>query len=487
MLKEVRTRYAPSPTGYMHIGNLRSAIFEYLAARAKGGKFILRIEDTDQARLVEGAVDVIYNTLAAIGITHDEGPDVGGDYGPYVQSERKHLYLPYALELVEKGHAYHCFCKKDRLDALREEAQSAGKQFKYDRHCLNLSSEEVQEKLASGNEFVIRQLMPDTGTTTYYDEVFGNLTFDNSTLEDQILIKSDGFPTYNFANVIDDHTMNITHILRGSEYLSSTPKFVHLYNAFGWDIPTFVHLPLVVKSDGSKISKRNGDAMFQDMIDAGYLPEAILNYTVLLGWSPGDEREFFTLQELEQVFDIKGISKSPSTLDYNKLKWMNGEYIRKLDLEGFTRIAAPWIKDGIGNLELDYGKIAAMIQKRTNLLGDIPDSVSFLKEINSIDPELYNHKKMQCDPLAALDLLPEAYKTLEAITEWEHNAIYDTLSAKALELGIKNGKIMWPVRVALTSRPVTPGGAIEIAEILGKKETLDRINIAIKQLEELNG
>jgi glutamyl-tRNA synthetase len=487
MFKEVRTRYAPSPTGYMHIGNLRSAIFEYLAAKAKGGKFILRIEDTDQARLVEGAVDVIYNTLAAIGITHDEGPDVGGEYGPYVQSERKHLYLPYARELVEKGHAYYCFCKKDRLDVLREEAQILGKQFKYDRHCLYLTADEIQEKLDTGEEYVIRQLMPDSGTTTYHDEVFGNLTFDNSTLEDQILIKSDGFPTYNFANVIDDHTMNITHILRGSEYLSSTPKFVHLYNAFGWAIPVFVHLPLVVKPDGSKISKRNGDAMFQDMIDEGYLPEAILNYTVLLGWSPGDEREFFTLKELEQVFDTKGISKSPSTLDYDKLKWMNGEYIRKLDIEDFTRIAAPWIKKGIGELKLDLTKISAMIQKRTDLLGDIPDSVSFLKEIDSIDLELYNHKKMQCDPSAALILLPEAYQALESIIEWEHNAIYETLAAKALELGIKNGKIMWPVRVALTARPVTPGGAIEIAEILGKEKTLERISIAINQLEEFNG
>ncbi|HPJ21901.1 MAG TPA: glutamate--tRNA ligase, partial [Clostridia bacterium] len=310
MINEVRTRYAPSPTGYMHIGNLRSAIFEYLAARSKGGKFILRIEDTDQARLVEGATEVIYKTLETIGIVHDEGPDVGGAYGPYVQSERKDLYLPYALELVEKGHAYHCFCKKERLDSLREEAMSEGKQFKYDRHCLALDKNEVQERIESGEEYVIRQLVPETGTTTYHDEVFGDLVFDNSTLEDQILIKSDGFPTYNFANVIDDHTMNITHILRGSEYLSSTPKFVHLYKAFGWDIPVFVHLPLVVKSDGSKISKRNGDAMFSDMIDQGYLPAAILNYTVLLGWSPGDEREFFTMAELEEAFDIKGISKS---------------------------------------------------------------------------------------------------------------------------------------------------------------------------------
>ncbi len=487
MLNEVRTRYAPSPTGYMHIGNLRSAIFEYLAAKAKGGKFILRIEDTDQARLVEGAVEVIYNTLAAIGIIHDEGPDVGGEYGPYVQSERKHLYLPYAMELIDKGYAYYCFCSKERLDGLREKAHADGRQFKYDRHCLGLSKEEIQSKLDAGEEFVIRQLVPETGSTTYHDEVFGDMTFENSTLEDQILIKSDGFPTYNFANVIDDHTMNITHILRGSEYLTSTPKFVHLYNAFGWEIPVFVHLPLVIKSDGSKISKRNGDAMFQDMIDAGYLPEAILNYTVLLGWSPGDEREFFTMSELEEVFDIKGISKSPSTLDYDKLKWMNGEYIRKMSIEDFTEVAAPWIRKGIGNIDLDLSRIALMIQKRTDLLGDIPDAVSFLKKIEPIDPELYNHKKMKCDASVAGELLREAYKALEGITDWEHNAIYDTLAAKAVELEVKNGKIMWPVRVALTARPVTPGGAIEIAEILGKKETLERIIKAIKQLEESNG
>lgn len=487
MINEVRTRYAPSPTGYMHIGNLRSAIFEYLAARSKGGKFILRIEDTDQARLVEGATEVIYKTLETIGIVHDEGPDVGGAYGPYVQSERKDLYLPYALELVEKGHAYHCFCKKERLDSLREEAMSGGKQFKYDRHCLALDKNEVQERIESGEEYVIRQLVPETGTTTYHDEVFGDLVFDNSTLEDQILIKSDGFPTYNFANVIDDHTMNITHILRGSEYLSSTPKFVHLYKAFGWDIPVFVHLPLVVKSDGSKISKRNGDAMFSDMIDQGYLPAAILNYTVLLGWSPGDEREFFTMAELEEAFDIKGISKSPSTLDYDKLKWMNGEYIRRMEIDEFTALATPWITKGIGDADLDYRKIAMMIQKRTDLLGDIPGEIDFLTGIDTIDPELYNHTKMKCDPDAALELLPVALAALEGLDDWGHDPIYGILSEKAAELEIKNGRIMWPVRVALTARPVTPGGAIEIAEILGKEETLKRIKSAISQLEAANG
>jgi len=484
MVKEVRTRYAPSPTGYMHIGNLRSAIFEYLAAKSKGGKFILRIEDTDRSRLVEGAVGIIYDTLSSIGIKHDEGPDVGGDFGPYVQSERKDLYLPYAEQLIDSGHAYRCFCSKERLDMLREEASREGRQYKYDRHCLHLSPAEIESHLSNDDDYVIRQKMPDSGTTRYHDEVFGDLSFDNSTLEDQILIKSDGYPTYNFANVIDDHTMNITHILRGSEYLSSTPKFVHLYNAFGWETPVFVHLPLVVKPDGSKISKRNGDAMYQDMITEGYLPQAILNYTVLLGWSPGDEREFFTMKELEEAFDVRGISKSPSTLDYAKLKWMNGEYIRKMTVEEFSDAAEEWIRRAIGSADLDTGKIAAMIQKRTEVLGDIPGSIDFLTGIGKIDPSLYHHKKMKCDAEAASELLPFAYKALMQLSEWEHHAIYECLASSAKELEVKNGKIMWPVRVALTGKPVTPGGAIEIAEILGKAETLYRIEAALGQLED---
>ncbi|MBN2558502.1 MAG: glutamate--tRNA ligase [Clostridia bacterium] len=483
MTKEVRTRYAPSPTGYMHIGNLRSAIFEYLAARINGGKFILRIEDTDQARIVEGAVEVIYRTLKTIGIRHDEGPDIGGGYGPYVQSERKDIYLPHALQLVETGHAYYCFCTRDRLDALRSEAEARGVQYKYDRHCLGMPVQDILRRIKDGEDYVIRQKAPDSGTTSFHDEVYGDITVNNENLEDQILIKSDGFPTYNFANVIDDHTMNITHILRGSEYLSSTPKFIHLYEAFGWELPVFAHLPLVIKSDGSKISKRNGDAMFDDMIREGYLPEAILNYTVLLGWSPGDEREFFTLAELEKEFTLKGISKSPSTLDYDKLKWMNGEYIRKMPPDEFAAIAEPWISKGLAGENLDIGKIAHMIQKRVVLLGEIPDSIGFLVNAGPVDPSLYENYKMKCDAGLAQEILPMALKALSGLSEWSHDSIYNSMAAAAAAAGMKNGQVMWPVRIALTALAVTPGGAVEIAEIIGKEETLSRIRSAIKQLE----
>ncbi len=483
MTKEVRTRYAPSPTGYMHIGNLRSAIYEYLVAKINGGKFILRIEDTDQARKVEGAVEVIYNTLKTIGILHDEGPDVGGQYGPYVQSERKEMYLPYAQQLIESGDAYYCFCSKRRLDSLRRDADENHVQYKYDRHCLHLSGAEIQDNLDSGMNYVIRQKSPDKGSTTYHDEVYGDITFGNEGLEDQILIKSDGFPTYNFANVIDDHTMNITHVVRGSEYLSSTPKFVHLYRAFGWEVPVFVHLPLVVKSDGSKISKRNGDAMFDDMIKAGYLPDAILNYTAMLGWSPGDEREFFTLKELETDFTVEGISKSPSTLDYDKLKWVNGEYIRRMTLGEFTETAEEWIKKAIGSKNLNIKKIAAMLQNRTEILSDIPSSIDFLVKVDDINPELYFHKKMKSDTESAKALLPLVRTTLSVLSDWGHDVIYNALVETARQNEVKNGKVMWPLRVALTGKPVTPGGAIEIADILGKEITLQRIDAAIEQLE----
>ena len=483
MTKEVRTRFAPSPTGYMHIGNLRTAIFEYLVAKINGGKFILRIEDTDQARIVEGAVDVIYSTLKTIGMHHDEGPDVGGKYGPYVQSERKDTYLPYAQQLVESGDAYYCFCSKRRLNLLHKKAEDNNEQYRYDRHCLHISDDEIQDKLDSGLDYVIRQKAFDYGITTYHDEVYGDITFENKLLEDQILIKSDGFPTYNFANVIDDHTMNITHVVRGSEYLSSTPKFVNLYKAFDWDVPIFVHLPLIVKKDGSKISKRNGDAMFGDLITDGYLPEAVLNYIAMLGWSPGDDREFFTLKELESEFTVKGISKSPSTLDYDKLKWVNGEYIRKLSSSEFTEVAKDWIIKGIGDKKLDIEKIAGMLQKRTEILSDIPPSIDFLIDVDVIDPVLYFHKKMKSDDETAKELLPLVMTTLSSLNEWGHDAIYNALVETAQQIEVKNGKVMWPLRVALTGKPVTPGGAIDIADILGKEETLKRINAAIGQLE----
>lgn len=480
---EVRTRYAPSPTGFVHIGNLRSALYEYLIAKVKNGKFILRIEDTDQKRYVEGAVDVIYDTLKIVGIKHDEGPDIGGEYGPYVQSERKHLYLPYAKQLIEKGKAYYCFCSEERLDELRKKAEKAKVQNKYDRHCLNLSKEEIQRRLNAKEPYVIRQLMPDTGETTYNDAVYGDITFNNDVLEDQILIKSDGFPTYNFANVIDDHLMKISHVVRGSEYITSTPKYVLLYEAFGWEPPIFVHLPLVEKLGGGKLSKRSGDAYFSDLIKAGYLPEAVVNFIVLLGWSSGTEQEFYTLSELEKVFDIKGISKSSSVYDTDKLKWMNGEYIRRKTPEEFVEIASPWIDKALPDT-FDRTKICSMIHKRVEVLNEIPDMVKFLKKAKPIDISLYNNEKSKCDINQAKRILPIIRDKIHKMDTFNHELIYLMFTSTAQELGVKNGLVMWPARIALSGQLVTAGGAVEIADVLGKQETLKRIDKAIKQLEK---
>jgi len=481
MSSVVRTRYAPSPTGYIHIGNLRSALYEYLIARVNGGRFILRIEDTDQERLVEGAVDVIYRTLKICGLKYDEGPDIGGPYGPYIQSERKHLYLPYAKELVRKGHAYYCFCSKERLEALQNEYRERGEVFRYDRHCLKLSEEEVRKKLEAGEPYVIRQKMPTEGTTTFYDAVYGEITVNNSELEDQILIKSDGYPTYNFANVIDDHLMNITHVVRGSEYLSSTPKYKLLYEAFGWEVPVYVHLPLIVKPDGSKISKRKGDATFEDLLAEGYLPEAIINYLALLGWSPDSNQEIFSLAELEKVFSIDRISKSPSVFDIAKLRWFNGEYIRAMSLEKFHEIALPWIKKGLEK-DLPTLPIAKMIQPRTEVLSEIPEKLGFFNALADYDLELYTNKKMKTNPELSLSNLRAAASVLEGLTEWNEKNIYESLTALAEKLQVKTGQIFWPVRIAVSGQLVTPGGASEIAEVLGKEETLRRINIGIEKL-----
>ena len=481
MSSNVRTRYAPSPTGYIHIGNLRSALYEYLIARVNGGKFILRIEDTDQERLVEGAVDVIYRTLKICGLNHDEGPDIGGPYGPYIQSERKNTYLPYAEELVKNGHAYYCFCSKERLDALQEQYRAKGQVFSYDRHCLGLTEEEIKAKLEAGEPFVIRQKMPTEGITTFNDAVYGEITVDNDELEDQILIKSDGFPTYNFANVIDDHLMNITHVVRGSEYLSSTPKYNILYQAFGWEIPTYVHLPLIVKADGSKISKRKGDATFEDLINEGYLVEAIINYLALLGWSPDSNQEIFSLKELENVFSVERISKSPSVFDMAKLRWFNGEYLRAMTLETFHEVALPWIKKGLVK-DLPTLPIAKMIQPRTEVLSEIPEKLDFFNNLVEYDLEIYTHKKMKTNLENSLENLIAAVPVLESIEQWEEKNIYDSLTSLVKELEIKNGQMFWPVRIAISGQLVTPGGAIEIAEVLGKDESIRRINIAIERL-----
>ncbi|MCX7842107.1 MAG: glutamate--tRNA ligase [Clostridia bacterium] len=483
-MSTVRTRFAPSPTGYMHIGNLRTALYEYLIAKSLGGQFILRIEDTDQDRFVEGAVDVIYKTLKLAGIQHDEGPDIGGEYGPYVQSERKAIYLPYASELVEKGHAYYCFCTKERLAATKEESEKKGIPYKYDRFCCSLSKEEINKKLESGEAYVIRQKMPQEGSTSFDDAVYGTITVENKELEDQVLIKSDGLPTYNFANVIDDHLMKITHVVRGSEYLSSAPKYNLLYEAFGWEVPVYVHLPLICKPDGTKLSKRNGDASFEDLIEMGYLVEAIINYVVLLGWSPSDNREMFTIGELEKAFNIKGISKSPAAFDFAKLNWFNAEYIRKMSPEAFHAKVLPYYEGAIKNKSIDLVKVSRILQQRTEVLKDIPGKVDFIDALPEYSNELYVHKKMKTTCENSLESLEAALPVLEGLTEWNEQAIHDCLMELVQRMGIKNGQMLWPIRTAITGKEVTPGGAIELADILGKEETLVRIRKGIEKLKE---
>lgn len=484
MQPQIRTRYAPSPTGYMHIGNLRSALYEYLIAKSQNGKFILRIEDTDQERLVEGAVDVIFNTLKKCGMHHDEGPDIGGPYAPYVQSERKETYKPYAEELIEKGNAYYCFCTKDRLDALRADSEAKNQTFMYDRHCLSLSKDEIEEKLKSGAPYVIRQKMPREGTTTFDDAVYGSITVENNMLEDQILLKSDGFPTYNYANVIDDHLMGITHVVRGSEYLSSTPKYNLLYQAFGWDIPVYVHLPLIVKPDGSKISKRKGDAGFEDLLKMGYLTEAVLNYIALLGWSPETNQEIFSLSELEKAFNISRISKSPSSFDMDKLRWFNAEYIRAMSPDIFHELALPYLSQAVTNKAIELKKVSKLLQARTEVLTDISSKVGFLNELVEYDLNIYVHKKMKTTLENSIESLKAAIPVLEEINEWNEAVLHEKLLGLVEKLGIKNGQMLWPIRTAISGWEVTPGGAIEIADMLGKTETLRRISIGINRLEK---
>lgn len=485
-----RTRFAPSPTGYMHIGNLRTALYEYLIARSQGGQFILRIEDTDQERFVEGSMDVIYKTLEMTGITYDEGPGVGGDYGPYIQSERRGIYLEYAKQLVEKKAAYYCFCTKERLESLKTNDGELGASFNYDRHCLSLSQEEIEKNLAEGKPYVIRQFVPREGKTTFHDVVYGDITVDNETLDDQILIKSDGLPTYNFANVVDDHLMKITHVVRGNEYLSSTPKYNILYQAFGWDIPTYVHVPSVMKDAQHKLSKRNGDASFQDLIAKGYLAEAILNYIALLGWSPGGTREFFTLKELEENFTIEGLSKSPSIFDIEKLKWMNAEYIRKASPEDFLAMAKPYIVAATGeDSVLDLNKIAALIQQRTEILTDIPEKIDFFKELPDYDTAIYCHKKMKTDKDNSRENLKKIIAYFKENgdvlkSKWVSSELYAALCELAATCEVKNSQILWPVRTALSGKEVSPGGATELAEILGYDETVRRLEIGLEKLEK---
>ena len=477
----VRTRYAPSPTGYMHLGNLRTALYAYLTAKGQGGQFVLRIEDTDQERQQEGALQVIYDTLGRVGLQHDEGPDVGGPYGPYIQSERLDIYHRHADELIARGGAYRCFCTPEESEAQRAQARLHKRPFK-DERCRALSEQEIAALLDAGTPHVVRQRTPLTGTTSYDDVVFGRIAIDNAELDDSVLLKSDGFPTYNFANVVDDHLMRISHVMRGAEYLSSTPKYILLYQTFGWDIPVHVHLPVIMKSATEKLSKRHGDASFEDYRDQGYLPEAILNYVALLGWAPGDDEEFFGLEELVQRFSFSGLSKSPSIFDPVKLRWMNGEYIRRLPIEAFHRLALAWYPAAVRSAGVDLLVLSRLLQSRVFTLAEIPEQVDFVAELPDYAPALFTHKRMKTDPAIALKSLTAAGQTLERVPVFEQAEVHAALEALAAELGLKNGQVMYPVRVALSGKEFTPGGASEIAELLGREEALRRIGVGVDKL-----
>ncbi|MDD4592854.1 MAG: glutamate--tRNA ligase [Parabacteroides sp.] len=481
-MSEIRTRFAPSPTGYLHIGNLRTALYTYLIAKKNNGKFLLRIEDTDQDRFVDGSIEVIYKTLKLVGLKHDEGPDIGGSYGPYVQSERKPIYLEYARKLVEKGGAYYCFCTKERLDGLRKEADSKNETFGYDGHCRDLTKEEVDRRLQAGEPYVIRQKVPYTGTTSFHDELFGTITVENSTLDDGVLLKTDGLPTYNFANVVDDHLMKINPVVRGSEYLSSAPKYNLLYEAFGWEIPQYIHLSPIMKEPGKKLSKRDGDATFEDFYNKGYLKEAIVNYVALLGWSPGDDREFFTLDELEKAFDIKGLSKSPAIFDNNKLRWMNSEYIKKLSVEEFHKLALPYYKEAELPEDMNLMRISSLVKNRTEVLNEIPATLDFLINRLEYSVDLFIHKKSKTTLENSYENLSNAIDVLKELKDWTEEAIHQALSDLISELGVKNSLVFWPVRIAASGKLVTPGGAVEVLGLLKKEEAMERLQIGLEKL-----
>ncbi len=484
MSQKIRTRYAPSPTGRMHVGNLRTALYAYLITKHEGGDFILRIEDTDQERYVEGAVDIIYRTLKDTGLVHDEGPDKDGGVGPYVQSDRQKqgIYMRYAKELVDKGEAYYCFCDKERLASLTQTV--AGKEINvYDKHCLHLSKEEVEANLAAGKPYVIRQNNPTEGTTTFHDDIYGDITVDNAELDDMILIKSDGYPTYNFANVVDDHLMGITHVVRGNEYLSSSPKYNRLYDAFGWEVPEYVHCPLITDENHQKLSKRSGHSSYEDLIEQGFLSEAVVNFVALLGWSPEDNEEIFSLEELVKRFDYHHLSKSPAVFDYTKLKWMNGEYLKAMDFDRFYEMAEPYLKEAVKK-DYDLKKIAAMVKTRIEIFPDIKEHVDFFDALPDYDVAMYTHKKMKTNAETSLAVLKDLLPRLEAQEDYTNDALYALLSAYVEEKGYKNGYVMWPVRTAVSGKQMTPGGATELMEVLGKEESLARIRKGIEKLEQ---
>lgn len=482
-MEKVRTRFAPSPTGRMHVGNLRTALYTYLIAKHEGGDFILRIEDTDQERHVEGAEDIIYRTLAETGLVHDEGPDKDGGYGPYVQSERQKagIYMEYAKKLVEKGEAYYCFCTQERLNTLKKTVN--GEEIMvYDKHCLHLSKEEVEANLKAGMPFVIRQNNPKEGTTTFHDEIYGDITVDNAELDDMVLIKSDGYPTYNFANVVDDHLMKITHVVRGNEYLSSSPKYNRLYEAFGWQVPIYVHCPTITNEEHKKLSKRSGHSSFEDLLEQGFLTEAIVNFVALLGWSPANNQEFFTLDELVKEFDYHNMSKSPAVFDMTKLRWMNGEYIKKMDDDKFFEIAKPYL-EAVIKKPLNLKKIAGMVKTRIETLLDIADQIVFFEEMPEYSADMYVHKKMKTTKENSLETLKEVLPILEAQDDFSNDALFEALSKYVADKGVKTGFVMWPIRTAVSGKQMTPAGATEIMEIIGKEESLARIKKGIELLE----
>ncbi len=488
-MSKIRTRFAPSPTGRMHVGNLRTALYAYLIAKHEGGDFILRIEDTDQERYVDEALDIIYRTLDKTGLKHDEGPDKDGGVGPYVQSERQAqgIYLKYAKQLIEEGKAYYCFCDKERLESLRQTITTESGETKeivvYDKHCLHLSKEEVEEKLAAGIPYVIRQNSPTEGTTTFHDELYGDVTVPNQELDDMILIKSDGFPTYNFANVVDDHLMGITHVVRGNEYISSSPKYTLLYQAFGWEEPVYIHCPLITDENHQKLSKRSGHSSFEDLLEQGFVTEAVVNYVALLGWSPDSNQEIFSLEELVKEFDYHRINKSPSVFDINKLKWMNGEYLKAMDAEEFQKLVTPYIKEVVTK-DLDLSKICPLVQTRIEILPDVKELVDFFEELPDYSVEMYCHKKMKTNLENSLEILTEEYELLKDFDDWSLQALHDKLMEYIAGKEIKNGTGLWPVRTAVSGKQSTPGGAFEIMEILGKEESLRRMEIGIRKLQE---
>ena len=481
---KVRTRYAPSPTGRMHVGNLRTALYEYLIARHEDGDFILRIEDTDQERYVDGALDIIYSTMQKAGLDYDEGPDKPGSCGPYVQSERvkSGLYMDYAKQLIEKGQAYYCFCDKERLESLK--VTIAGKEISmYDKHCLNLSREEIDKNLAEGKPFVIRQNVPKTGKTSFTDVIYGEITVENEELDDMILIKSDGFPTYNFANVVDDHLMGITHVVRGNEYLSSTPKYILLYQAFGWDVPVFVHLPLITDEEHHKLSKRSGHSSFEDLLEQGFLPECIVNFVALLGWSPEGTDEIFTLDELIEQFDYTRVNKAPAVFDMTKLKWMNGEYIKAMDFEEYKKYALPYV-DAAVKKDMDKDKILELVKSRIEVFPDIMEKIDFFDELPGYDASMYTHKKMKTNSENSLEVLKETLPLLKEQEDYSLDALHDLIMGYIAKKEVKNGRVLWPLRTAVSGKQSTPGGAFEIMEIIGKEETIRRIETGIEKLEK---